>query len=207
VAQFDNLVVTVPADIDGEPIMPQELILADSITMIRDLKRRRLIAADGEMTLNATESFADYSFSGVRTFRLASEFAFTNLALAVTIFPNSVTDGAGGCGLFLRGTDETHYVLAYVNLVGEYGLAQREGDLFHPGIYGQRTEWGGEEPRHLLIIADESKLHYYIEGQYVGSLENPPVAGGIGNAVVNFEPMSTTCRFANLWLYRWDAAQ
>ena len=27
--------------------------------------------------------------------------------------------------------------------------------------------------------------------------------GGIGNAVVNFEPANTSCRFINTWLWRW----
>lgn len=204
VAQVDDFVVTEPLDIDGAPLIPQEIILGDATTMVRDLKRYRLIDADGELTLMIDESFTDYGFPGVSEFPLAQDYTFTNMALAATVFTDSVTGGPAGCGLYFRSSEPAHYTLAYLNIDGEYGVSQRDGDRFSPGIYGTNLAWRGEAARHLLIIADESTLHFYIEGQYVGSMENTPTAGGIGNAVVNFDALSTTCRYNNLWLWRWD---
>jgi hypothetical protein len=56
----------------------------------------------------------------------------------------------------------------------------------------------------LLVILNERTLHYYVDGQYAGMLETTPTEGEIGIAVVNFEPISTSCRFNNIWVWRWD---
>jgi hypothetical protein len=47
-------------------------------------------------------------------------------------------------------------------------------------------------------------VYYYVDGQYVGSVENPTQEGQVGAAVTNFEGITTTCRFTNLWLWEWD---
>lgn len=203
-AQFDDLIVTVPMQIDGLPVIPQQVILADANLMTRDLKRQRLIGADGELVFTLEESFNDYASAGVNIFRLASQYMFTNMAFSATARIDSVTEGSAGCGLYFRAANDRAYTLAYLNRLGEYGVSQRLDDVFNPGLYGQNSDWAGEEARHLLIIANGNTLRYYVEGQYVGLLENPAIEGGIGNAVVNFEPISTTCRFTNLWLWRWN---
>ena len=56
----------------------------------------------------------------------------------------------------------------------------------------------------MLIIADENTLYYYVDRQYVGTVENTPQEGQVGIAVVNFEGLNTSCSYSNLWLWEWD---
>jgi hypothetical protein len=203
-ALFDDFIVTVPVEIEGAAVIPQQLVLADANLMTRNLKRQRLISASGQLAFTIAESFNDFAFAGISSFGLARDSMFTNFAFSAVVRIDSVTEGAAGCGLYFRAADESHYTLAYLNRLGEYGLSERAGDTFSPGLYGQNPAWIGEDPRHLLIIANAHTLHYYIDGRYVGAVESSPAAGAIGNAVVNFEPVSTTCRFNNLWLWHWN---
>ena len=129
---------------------------------------------------------------------------YTNFALGGTVdLQGSVPTGAAGCGIVFRFVDETHYTLAFIDQTGGFGISQREGDNFLPGLFGERDEIG-QGRHHLLIIADSNTLYYYIDRQFVGTLENAPQEGQIGIAVVNFEGMTTSCSYSNLWLWEWD---
>ncbi len=71
-----------------------------------------------------------------------------------------------------------------------------------PGLEGIDASLGAGQ-HHLLLIATESEVYYYIDRQLVGSVENAPVDGEVGIAAVNFELNSTTCTYTNLWLWKW----
>jgi hypothetical protein len=203
-AQFDNLRVTVPVADDGERMIPQNLFVGTANAMAIELTRRQLVPANGEVVLNLAESFTEYARPGVNILPLASQIQFTNLAIGTTVFADSVTGSSGGCGLVLQAVDETHYTLAYMDGQGGYGISQRDGDNFLPGLYGKDAVWDASDAHHLLVIADANTLLYYVDGRYIGTLQNELVEGGIGNAVVNFDPVYTSCSFVNTWVYRWD---
>lgn len=203
-ARFDSLITTVPYQFDDEPLLPEQVLTSDGAAMTQQLQRRLLIPADGEMMLTVPESAAEYSNPGVQRFTIGGGLTFENFALGTTMSSRTLTEGLAGCGVFFRAdeADDMRYTLAYVDTSGAYGLSPREGDEFSPGIYGENPDFGGGD-HHLLIIADGSTLLYYIDGQYVGRLDSSPAVGTIGNAVVNFEGVNTTCRFTNTWLWRW----
>ncbi len=199
---FDNLSVTVPLTVDGAAVVPQQLIVSDAMSMVQALTRQRLIGANGELKLNVAQSSTEHSGPGVDFITLGRGLTFTNFALAATVTMQNRPAGQGGCGLIFRATDLTHYDLAYLDGTGAYGLSQRDGEGFKPGLFGQLMA-SSAPSHHLLIIANDHTLLYYVDGQYVGTLDQPSVDGGIGNAVVNFESMYTSCQFNNTWVWRW----
>ncbi len=202
-ASFDNLSVTVPVSVDGAAVVPQQVIVGDAMSMVQSLIRQRLIAANGELKLNVAQSSTEHSGPGIDFIGLGRGLMFTDFALGTTVTMQNRPAGQGGCGLIFRVTDPTHYDLAYLDGTGAYGLSRRDGDRFEPGLFGHLAVSSGPS-HHLLIIANNPTLLYYVDGQYVGTLDQPAIEGGIGNAVVNFESLYTSCQFNNTWVWRWD---
>jgi hypothetical protein len=128
---------------------------------------------------------------------------YLDFALGTTVTWTAQAQGVTGCGLILRATDAENYTLAYVDQGGGSGVSIREGDSFQPGIFSENGA-AGSNTHHLLIIARGDILYYYLDGRYQGALDSPAANGAVGNAVVNFEPISTSCQFTNTWLWQWD---
>ena len=201
VAQFQNLAITIPAP---EPLTPQQISTGNSTVMIPELQRRRLIPPSGTMGLIVPESFITYNRPGVNDLPLGGDQTFENFALGTTVtWEIAERDLPVGCGLLLGRADATHYWLAYLDQTGAYGLSQRVDDRFEPGIFGAGLNLETGLFR-LLVIASGEQLLYYVNGQLVGTLETPPAAGGVGNAVINFEPTTTSCQFTDTWVWTWD---
>jgi hypothetical protein len=203
VVQYDDLTITVPVTVNQERVIPQQLILSAPQAMVRELEHRQLIPAGGELSLAVAESFVESSRPGVHPFILGRGTTFTNLVLAATVSWQALSEGATGCGLVFRSADDSHYTLAYVDQAGGYGVSRREEDHFEPGIFGENSAWGGGT-RHLLVIANGSVVHFYIDGYYAGTLDNTVIEGEIGNAVVNFDPIHTSCQFDDTWVWHWE---
>ena len=200
-AQFQNLVITTPLD---DAPAPQNLLSSGQTAVVQELQRHRLIPAEGSMGLVVPESFVTFNRPGVNELLLGGSQTFRTFALGTTItWEISTPNLAAGCGLVLRSDDEDHYLLAYLDQTGAYGLAQREGDHFEPGIYGEGLALA-DGPQRLVVIGHDDALMYYINGQLVGRLESAATAGAIGNAVVNFDPTITSCQFQNTWVWNWD---
>ncbi len=200
-ARFDNVVITLPRIVHDEP--PQRIVVADSRAIVPQLQRRFLLPGNGEMILTVPESFATSNRAGVYEVPLAGGQTFRNFAIGSMVAWTADAAGTVGCGLLLRSTAERVYTLAYVDQSGGYGLAQRTGDTFEAGLYGEGAPTDANT-HHLLVIANEDTLYYYVDGLFVGTLANTAVAGGVGNAVVNFEPVNTACAFTDTWVWRWD---
>lgn len=203
VVQFDDLTITVPLLVNGVEIVPQQLIMNPPQAMVRELEHRNLIPAGGQMALTVDESFVESSRPGVLPFMLGRGSTYTNFALATTVSWQAPTDGVSGCGLVFRAADTSNFTLAYVDQTGAYGLSPREGDTFLPGVYGENGQQATEQ-RHLLVIVNGETVHYYLDGYHVGTLESQAIEGEIGSAVVNFDPVHTSCRFDDTWVWRWN---
>lgn len=205
-AIFDDLLITVPADVNGRPIVPQQIITEDSTIIARELERRHLIPGGGQLVWNVEESFAEKGMPGVGRLPLVSGVTYRNFALGTTMTFAAPLDGTSiaGCGLYVRGVGESDYMVVYLDSSGAYGVSQRVGDTFLPGLY---YESGGSmfQPVNTLVVTlNETILHFIVNSQYIGSLEINPVDGEVGNAVINFDPLSTTCQFTNTWLWSWE---
>lgn len=205
-ARFDDLGVTQPLLINGSRVFPQRLIQGTQTQIVRDLERRGLIPTGGQLVLNVSESFVNSVRPGVILQALGRGVNFGNFVLATTatLAPTG-RSGISGCGLLVRSASDTDYTVAYVDNSGAYGISQRSGDTFQPGIYTENAAFVNVEPNtnQLLIIAVDEVLHYYVNGRYAGTLQVAQVAGQVGNALVNFDPGDNTCQFANTWLWRW----
>lgn len=201
-AQFDNLLITVPYQGSAGGVFPQALTLGSPTASVQELQRRRLIPSLGEMALVVDESFGQSVRAGVSRFPLGRGLTFSNFAYGATVEIQTQAAGAAGCGLLLRAASDTEYIVAYVDQTGGYGLSPRVNDVFQPGLFGEGLAADGAV-YELLVIANDDVLHYYINGQHVGRLNAAALEGGIGIAVVNFEPLDTTCQFRDMWLWQW----
>lgn len=203
-AVFSTLSLTTPLLIDGERIIPQQVGVAAGPFMAQALQRRHVVSPSGSMSLTVPEATVESGRPGVQRLMLGGGISYTNFALGGTVNIVPSISGTVGCGLVFRFAGETDYTLAFLDAAGGYGVSQRQGDDFLPGLFGQSDAFAGGGSHHLLVIADETTVYFYVDGQHVGVLENPPQEGQIGAAVVNFEGITTTCRFSNLWLWEWD---
>jgi hypothetical protein len=202
-ALFDDLVITIPTLINNEPLIPSQVVIGKPNEMVQELQRRNLIPGGGEMALTVNESFVESRRPGIERLMLGRGETYQNFAVGTTVGWQASSAGMSGCGIILRAADETHYTLAYLDQTGGYGLSPRDGDSFEPGIFGMTPEFSTGN-HHLLVIARRNNLYYYVDGQYKGILENRVVNGAVGDAVVNFEPISTSCTFTETWLWRWN---
>jgi hypothetical protein len=202
VTRIDSLYITKPLLVNGRVVLPQRLVLGSPNATAKELERRHLIPAGGELVLTIDESTARDVDPGVSRFILGRGQTYENFVLGSLITLQASSDGLGGCGLVVRNEDDTHYTVAYIDRMGSYGLAQRNGEAFRAGIFGDGLAQNTNS-HHLLVIASGDTMYYYVDGVYRGALDNPAVAGEIGNAVVNFDPIDTTCQFQNMWLWRW----
>lgn len=203
-ATFSDLVLTTPLLIDGQRIIPQQVIVSEGPVMAQALHQRHVVSAAGTMSLTVPESTVEYARPGIQRLMLGRGVAYTDFALGATVDIQPSIAGTAGCGLVFRFTSETNYMLAFLDATGGYGLSQREGEDFLPGLFGERAAFAGTGQHHLLVIARGDTLYYYVDGEYTGTLEAPSQQGQVGTAVVNFEGITNSCRFSNLWLWSWN---
>ena len=204
IARFEAVSVTTPALVGGERVVPGQLLTSrDGRVMVRDLQRRHLIPAGGEMRLTVPESFVTFTRPGVNRIALGGGQVFSELAMgAVVEWDISSAAGPAGCGLVVRAADDTRYVLAYLDQTGGFGASQRSGSAFEPGIFGENPALTGSS-HHLLVIASGAALRYYVNGRYAGTLDIAADGGGVAVAAVNFEPAATSCTFRDAWVWAW----
>jgi hypothetical protein len=202
VARFSNLSVTTPVTLNGRDILPEQLLMGAGAATAQELQRRRLIPPGGQMALQVSQSFSEFVKPGVNRIMLGRGATYTNFAIGATISWKVSAAGMAGCGLVLRSTSDASYTLAYLDQTGGYGVSLRDGEQFRPGIFGTLSNISGTT-HNLLVVARDDQLYYYIDGFYRGALSNPAVEGSIGGAVVNFNPVDTSCTFTDIWLWRW----
>ena len=204
IARFSDLVLTAPLMIDGARTLPQELIVADGPIMAQALQRQAFVSAAGMMSLTVPESSVEYARPGVQRLMLGRGVTYTNFGLGATVEISPARSGPVGCGLVFRFIDETDYTLAFLDATGGYGVSQRQGEDFLPGLFGESADYADGGIHHLLIIADANTVYFYVDGHYTGTFENEPQEGQVGAAVVNFDGIDTACDFTDLWLWDWD---
>ncbi len=202
-AAFERLTLTAPLLVDGAEIFPQQLSSSSPAALAQELERRRVIPPGGQLIVTIEQSFAEFASEGVSRIMLARGSSYANFVLGASVTWQSAAAGLTGCGLVFRNTGDTAYTLAYVDQQGGFGLSRREGEIFEPGVYGTGRSFGPGAV-NLLVVALQDRLYYFINEQFVGQLDSPAVSGGIGIAVVNYEPITTNCQFASTWLWTWE---
>ncbi|MCL4253887.1 MAG: hypothetical protein KJ043_08915 [Anaerolineae bacterium] len=203
-AQIDGLQMTIPTQVDGAFIIPQQLMAGNAILVSHELERRHLIPAGGALAWEVSESFLEASRPGVDRLPLIADTRFTNFVLSTTVSATFVGEGVGACALLFQHADETNYAVAYLDNIGGYGVSVRRGDTFSDDIFGMNESWTVNNASQLLIVVNEGVLYYYVNNWLVGQMDIEPVEGQVGNAVVNFDPIRTNCQFRNTWAWRWE---
>ncbi|MBC7814277.1 MAG: PPC domain-containing protein [Burkholderiales bacterium] len=202
-ARFDDLAVNRPILINGEHVVPQRLLGVNQITLVQELRRRGMIPAQGDTAFSVPESFVEYPRGGVSEIVLGEGRSFGNFLLGSSVTWRIRGIGPAGCGILLHAQDDSNYTLAYLTQLGGYGVSQRTGDIFEPGIFGEQLVIG-DAPYQFLIIVRGETLYYYVNGQLAGSMPDSEIDGTIGSAVVNFEPLGTSCTFRDTWVWEWE---
>lgn len=203
--RFDRLTITRPLLANGAPIFPQQLIPGSTSQLIQELERRRVIPAGGRNALTVNESFVDSVRPGIALLDLGRGATFSTFAMGTTTRLNvNSGDGPTGCGLLLRRTGESTYTVAYIDNSGAYGLSERAGETFDPGIFGETPAFAANTEQSLLVVATADRLHLFVNRRYAGSLRTEAIAGEVGNALVNFEASNATCNFTETWVWAWD---
>ncbi len=202
-AAFDDLIVSVPTLSEGKRIIPQRITVGQAAVVTRDIQRQGLISARGQLSLTVPESFVESSRPGVERVPLARGATYGNMAMGTTVTWEATSNGQTGCGLVFKAKDDTNYLLAYIDRTGGFGVSERKGDTFSPGIFAEKPNLTGNQ-HALVIIVQGDQILYYVDGLYSGSMTTATEAGAIGNAVINFEPIRTSCSFRDTWVWNWD---
>lgn len=202
-ATIDNYIITTPTQSIDQPMTTTRITSQESDDIIRELRRRQLIAEGGQLTANIGESFAQFVQPGVSRFPLIQNPAYKRLAIGATITIESAQDALVGCGITIHDVSDEEYLLAYVDNSGGYGLSHFADNIFEPGLFGEHIETQSDQV-DLLLIAESDVAYYFVDHQFAGSLPLPTTSGQINNAVVNFDPSDTTCTFRDVWLWSWD---
>lgn len=204
-ATFEQFFVTVPlTTATGEDALPGQFILVEPQAMARALEHRRQIPTGGALALNVPESSAQANSPGVSRIALGRGTTYQNFVIATEVSIQTSSTEPAGCGIYMRAVDDENYVLAYLDQTGAYGLAERQGSAFLPGIFSAQ-EALREDRQQLMVVANGETLRYFINGKLVGTLQASDMIGGVGNAAVNFGVGTTTCTFANTWLWEWSS--
>jgi hypothetical protein len=204
-AQFDELLITIPYH--ERAIIPQRVIVSDAASMSLALQRTHVVSPIGELALTVPAVTVEYARAGVNRQMVGMGTTYGNFAAGAQVTLQQSSLGIGGCGLVVRARGDANYTLLYFDSSGGYGVSQRAPDRFLPGLFGSdprfATTAGTPGRHHMLVIANDETLYYYLDGYLVGTAANPLQVGEIGAAVVNFDSTVTTCSFADLWLWRW----
>lgn len=195
--------LTLPTRVNDRILFPQRVVERQTYLMARDLARKQLAPAGRNVSFVQPESSVRHVRPGVTRISIASDRTYEQFALGASLTLETAEPGNGGCGIFFHFNDDNHYTLAYMTKEGDFGISRRAGDIFEPGLYGKRDSSENPE-RYLLVIATDEELLFFLDEVYVGSIESQPRTGSIGIAVVNYEPVETTCRFTDLWVQNFD---
>ncbi len=200
---FDSLTVTTPHLLGEDDVCPDQLVTGGQALTIQELERRRVIPTGGVLGLTVPESFGQKVSPGVNRIILGRGTTFGDMVLSTNLRWQTAAEGVVGCGLMFGSTSETDYTLAYLDQTGGYGLSQRAGEEFNPGIFNvDLTLIDPDAAQHLLVVRRQNIVRLYVNRVQVGVMSLPPVEGEIGVAVVNYETIDTTCQFNDTWVWR-----
>lgn len=201
-AQFTNFIITRPTETERGIVFPEQLVAEGSVATVRELERRNLIPTGGRMSVQINSGFARNTIAGVSRYPITDQ-VYGNFAIGATVSWQKAEGVTNGCGLSLRDNlAEDRFALAFVDSDNGYGLAWHENNAFTDNLYNDVLATSNDF-YEMLVIATGDEVHYYLDGYYVGTLTESQTSGQIGEAVINFDTMTTTCNFNNIWVWLW----
>jgi len=109
-----------------------------------------------------------------------------------------------GCGLVLRWQDDRNLGLAYFDTGGGYGLVQAQDADLVTNTYVWDDDSSMVTPddwNKMLVVAEGEQVTLYINGALVTRATLLPEAGRAGIALLNYEAATTSCGFADVWVW------
>ncbi|MCY4070702.1 MAG: hypothetical protein OXG60_05355 [Chloroflexi bacterium] len=198
-----NVMMTIPTRVDEAVIVPNQLLTRPYHVMDNVLARQQLIPVDGEIKMLLPQSSVRRRLAGVTPYLLGSGLRFAEFAIGAKLSYQMSDEANGGCGILFHFQDEDHYQLAYATAEGDYGVSQRQGEVFTPGIYVNKPTRARHEHDLLLIVYDGT-IHYYVDNAHIGQLAFETSPGSVGIAVVNYARVETNCVFEDFWVLSLD---
>ncbi|MGB1288498.1 MAG: hypothetical protein ACPG7F_18330, partial [Aggregatilineales bacterium] len=201
IIRYENFYLSVPAR--ETPLFPAQLPSGAPVDIVSMLQNQRLLAPGGVQILDLADVPAQSLQPGVTDFSLMRGQIMQDFVMGSRLSWQVNGEGTGGCGLLIRSQDDMNYALAYADSSGAFGLSERNDNVFSSGIFvGSLPDT--ESPYELIIVGMGSRLHYYVEKQYLGFIDISESEGSIGQAVVNFDAVNSSCRFQDTWLWSWE---
>lgn len=113
-----------------------------------------------------------------------------------------VTNGtSAGCGMVYRWQDARNLDLAYVDVMGGFGVVQARDAQLTTNAYDLSPMVKLSESNNLIIIAQGEHVSLYINGALVTQETVTPSAGRVGISLLNYEIARTDCYWTNIWVW------
>ncbi|MFW5748970.1 MAG: hypothetical protein ACOCYT_05080, partial [Chloroflexota bacterium] len=205
-ARFDELSITIPFEIPDGRVFPDRIVPGSPRITAQELARRGVMPTGGQLAWEIPESFIEAQSPGVSRLPLVESTAFSRFAMGTRATVNAAAPGPVGCGLLVGNQSDTSYIVAFVDTDGGYGISQREGDRFEPGLYGENPAWSVADGVELVLVADGEMLHLFVDQVHAGTVPLTVPDGQVGNVIINFEPVSASCQFRDTWVWQLDEA-
>ncbi len=214
--QFDNFVVTIPADSSvNAPIqVPDKLVnwqrAEDAI--LAELQQDHLVPNGGKLGLELKDkAFATNNGAlSIQYQPLAESMSFTDLVYSADVTWESSNDNVG-CALELRAADDNNFTIVYVDRKGGFGVRQvsaKDSKDNPPPMYYNLSDAiikTNKATNRVTAIAIGNSLILYINGTLAISMNVRQAAGGLRIAAYNYQQASSICQFTNLWLRSYDS--
>jgi hypothetical protein len=174
---------------DDPDVVTAELATSGQLTLA---PTRDLFISDADLTAPVKNAFFEL---------LGSDQTIYNdfiLSAWVTI----VTSGtSAGCGMVYRWQDERNLDLAYVDVMGGFGVVQAHDAQLTTNAYDLSPMIRPGEANNLLIIAQDDHVTLYINGALVTQETVTPGAGRVGISLLNYDTARTDCYWTNIWVW------
>ena len=200
---ISHAMMTIPTRVDEAVIVPNQLLTRPYRVMDNVLARQQLIPVGGEIKMLLPQSSVRGRLAGVTPYLLGSGLRFAEFAIGAKLSYQMSEEANGGCGILFHFQDEEQYQLAYATAEGDYGVSQRQGDAFRPGIYVNKPTRKRDKHDMLLIVYDGA-IHYFVDDEHIGQLALETSPGSVGIAVVNYASVETNCVFEDFWVLSLD---
>lgn len=201
---ISDALMTIPTRLNEAVIVPNQLLTRRYHVMDNVLARQQLIPVDGEIKMLLPQSSVRGLLAGITPYQLGSGLRFAEFVIGAKMSYKMSDEANGGCGILFHFQDDERYQLAYVTAEGDYGVSQRQGEVFAPGIYVNKSTRAGNE-HDLLLIVHDGVIHYFVDSEHVGQLAfDPASSGSVGIAVVNYARVETSCAFEDFWVLSLD---
>ncbi|MBI5929466.1 MAG: hypothetical protein HY862_09165 [Chloroflexi bacterium] len=203
---IDHVLVTVPDT--QTPRLPAKINTwrsSQPSEIAGELEKLRLIAVGGERVLTVETQNYEIIPRYTRVFPQGSETdLYVDMLVSVDV---RILSGQNiACGLALRSIDEGNQVVAYTDSDGGAGLLETRDGVVERHTYDLLPEIDDPvlpQSNRVLVLLQGDLVTMYVNGTLFTTEFMPPTVGQLGVILLNYATDNPSCRFDNLWVWRW----